>query len=45
MIFYFFIFECFGFDYREIIQILLFVMKFYYIFDLGDMLDLKFVEK
>lgn len=45
MISHFSTFECFGFDHREIIQTLLPVMKFYYISDLGDMLDLKSVEK
>lgn len=44
MISHFSTFECFGFDHREIIQTLP-VMKFYYISDLGDMLDLKSVEK
>lgn len=45
MISHFSTFECFGFDHREITRTLLPVMKFYYISDLGDMLDLKSVEK
>lgn len=39
MISHFSTFECFGFDHREITQTLLPVS------DLGDMLDLKSVEK